>query len=139
MPGTVVQVTVPASLATVGATLHIGGFTDTLYDHTQWARLPEIVRWYPVSSTVTKISSALGGLIYLTLPEGLGLGTVQVSVKGEEWRLQTRASSGRQSIRALRVSECPLPFFSLVQGVAQPRCTSPKGWEAGATSWSALC
>lgn len=47
MPGTVVTVTVPASLASVGGVdLHIGGWTDKLYRKTEWVRLPEIVRWY---------------------------------------------------------------------------------------------
>lgn len=64
-------------------TLHIGGWTDTLYHKEEWYRLPEIVRFYRVKSASTVIASALGGLIYITLPEGLAKGEVTVTVTGE--------------------------------------------------------
>lgn len=46
MSGTVVTVSVPASLVGAGATLHIGGWSDVLYKKTTWYRLPEMVRWF---------------------------------------------------------------------------------------------
>jgi hypothetical protein len=45
MPGNVVTVTLPQALLASGAVrLQIGGWTDALWDHTDWARLPEVVR-----------------------------------------------------------------------------------------------
>ena len=45
MPGTVVTVTLPQALLASGAVrLQIGGWTDALWDHTDWTRLPEVVR-----------------------------------------------------------------------------------------------
>lgn len=44
MAGTVVTVTVPGSVVSAGgATLHIGGWTDTIYKKADWPRLPQIV------------------------------------------------------------------------------------------------
>lgn len=77
----------PASLAQV-VTLQIGGWTDVLYDavHQDWSRLPEIVRRTQVpaaagsaTATVT-IGSAVGGLVYVILPAGLQLGTLELAV-----------------------------------------------------------
>jgi hypothetical protein len=84
MPGTVVTFTMPSVLATAGTTvIHIGGWTDVLYKKTTWYRLPEVVRRYSVSgTTTTTIASAYGGLIYVTLPKGLNLGSISVTVTG---------------------------------------------------------
>ena len=75
----------PASLQTT-VTLQIGGWTDTLYDHQDWSRLPEIVRRTQVpagagsaAATVT-IGSAIGGLLYVILPAGLQLGPLELAV-----------------------------------------------------------
>ena len=84
MPGKNVTVTVPSSIATAGsATLHIGGWTDKLYAKTLWKRLPDVVKFFSISSTSVNIVSAYGGLIYLTLPTGLSLGSISVTVTGE--------------------------------------------------------
>ena len=83
MPGTLVTVTLPSSVVTAGgATLHIGGWTDWLYKKTTWVRLPEVVRRYSVTAQSTTIASAYGGLIYVTLPEALTLGSISVTVTG---------------------------------------------------------
>jgi hypothetical protein len=84
MPGTLVTVTLPPSVTTDGTTvIHIGGWTDLLYKKTTWYRLPEVVRRYSVTGTsTTTIASAYGGLIYVTLPKNLNLGSIIVSVTG---------------------------------------------------------
>jgi hypothetical protein len=86
MPGTLVTVTLPSIVvARGGATVHIGGWTDLRYKTTTWYRLPEVVRRYTVSSTITTIASAYGGLIYVDLPKnlkGLEQGMVSVTVTG---------------------------------------------------------
>ncbi|KAI7843452.1 hypothetical protein COHA_002930 [Chlorella ohadii] len=83
MAGQVVQVTVPDSLvATGGATLHIGGWTDWLHRKVEWARLPDMVRRFSINSATTRIGSAFGGLIYITVPSGRNLGALSVQVSG---------------------------------------------------------
>lgn len=84
MAGRPVKVTVPASVVKAGgAWLLVGGWTDQLYHHAQWYRLPEIARGYGIESTTTTIASATGGLVYLVLPGGLNLGRVKVRITGE--------------------------------------------------------
>jgi hypothetical protein len=84
MPGRVVTITVPQAVVAAGeAMLHIGGWTDLLYERDKWARLPEVVRKFMVTSRVTSIASAHGGLIYLILPGGLKLGRINVQVAGK--------------------------------------------------------
>lgn len=45
--------------------------------------MPEMVRFYTVSSARTVIGSAFGGLIYITLPEGLKLADQTITVTGD--------------------------------------------------------
>jgi hypothetical protein len=64
-------------------TLHIGGWTDEIYrERDEFTRMPELVRFYTVKSTRTVISSAFGGLIYITLPEGMKLPDQTITVTG---------------------------------------------------------
>jgi hypothetical protein len=75
----------PGLLSKPGVRLHVGGWKDVLYTKAVWARLPEVVRWFSVTSETTRIASALGGLIYITLPAGLDVGSVTVEVAGDGW------------------------------------------------------
>ena len=54
-------------------------------------RLPQILRKFTGNAAETVIGSALGGLIYITVPPNKGLGTLSVNVTGKPW-----ASWGRQ-------------------------------------------
>jgi hypothetical protein len=72
--------------------MHIGGWTDEIYkERDAFSRMPELVRFYTVNSTRTVIASAFGGLIYITLPEGLKLADQTLTVTG------TRATSNKGS------------------------------------------
>jgi hypothetical protein len=86
MPGTVVTVAFPAAVMSAAAgksiRIHIGCHTDSLWHKSPWVRLPEVVRRYTASSASTAIGSALGGLIYITLPSGLSLGLQDVTITG---------------------------------------------------------
>jgi hypothetical protein len=49
----------------------------------EWARLPEIVRWFDISSSTINVGSACGGLLCVTLPPSLHLGPLAIQVSGE--------------------------------------------------------
>jgi hypothetical protein len=86
--GKPVTVTIPQAMLKLPAgsapiMLHIGGWTDEIYqERTEFQRLPEIARLYTVNSTRTVIASAFGGLIYITLPEGMKLADQTITVTG---------------------------------------------------------
>ena len=46
-------------------------------------RLPEIVRRFDISSATITVGSASGGLLYVTLPPNLQLGSLAIQVSGE--------------------------------------------------------
>jgi hypothetical protein len=48
--------------------------------------MPELVRFHTVKSTRTVRSSAFGGLIYITLPEGMNLPDQTITVTGGSCR-----------------------------------------------------
>jgi hypothetical protein len=82
LPGEPVTVTVPQALAdSNGAKLLVGGWSDTLYHLEQWARVPKAQRRFAVTDVDTVIGSALGGLIYIILPDDWP--AVAVTVTGE--------------------------------------------------------
>jgi N-terminal domain of M60-like peptidases len=83
LPGEPVTVTVPQALADAdGAHLLVGGWSDTLYHLEEWPRIPKVQRKFAVTDVDTVIGSALGGLIYITLPEDWPAVTVTVSGEG---------------------------------------------------------
>ena len=82
-PGELVMVNVPEAAAASGA-LHVrvGAHTDHLYRHSEWKRMPEISRRFPVSATRTPVANAFGGLIYVEVEPGVDFGTVTVEIEG---------------------------------------------------------
>ena len=82
-PGDLVVVNVPKAAAESGAFhVRIGAHTDHLYWRSEWTRMPEISRRFPVSAPRTPVANAFGGLIYLEVEPGLDLGTVAVEIEG---------------------------------------------------------
>lgn len=115
MAGQPVTVTIPQALLRalpVGSapiTLHIGGWTDNIYkDRAEFTRLPEMVRFYTVSSARTVIGSAFGGLIYITLPEGLKLADQTITVTGAiKAPVMTEGMTAKQWAAVLAASPAP--------------------------------
>jgi hypothetical protein len=103
-PGELIRVTVPQTAAGKGLMVRIGCHTDSLWHLDSWARCPEICRTFPINDPEAKAANAFGGLIYIEVPRGSGLGTVDVTIGGaveapwfvlgktdpEEWRTTIR-------------------------------------------------
>ena len=81
-PGEAVRVMIPADAAGKGLGVRIGSHTDTLWDRPKWDRFPEISRRWSLDATTTEIASPFGGTVFLDVPEGCALGTVQVEIDG---------------------------------------------------------
>ena len=65
-----------------GATIHVGPHSDTLYAREdEWARVPEIIREFTIAGRDKVVGSPLGGLLYVSLPAGLALGSVAMQVR----------------------------------------------------------
>ncbi len=78
--GEMVTVTVPAALVNNGTTIQIGPHTDQLWAKTSYVRYPAIVRSYPITSTQMTVSSAFGGLIYISLTSVKNLGPLSITL-----------------------------------------------------------
>lgn len=79
-PGEVVTVSIPPALAGKGMSAQIGTDIYELWGKTPWLRFPVMRRSYPLTSAVTSIASAFGGLVYITVPPGTAFGDVAVTL-----------------------------------------------------------
>jgi hypothetical protein len=80
--GELVTVTVPAGAEGQGLGLLVGAHTDTLWSTGEWSRFPEITRSYPLDDAETAVATAFGGLAYVTVPAGVDLGEIEVTLDG---------------------------------------------------------
>ncbi len=80
--GELVTVTVPPDAAGHGLGLLVGAHTDSLWSTTEWTRVPEITRSYPLDAAETAVATAFGGLAYVTVPGGTDLGEIEVTLDG---------------------------------------------------------
>ncbi|KAG2496257.1 hypothetical protein HYH03_005490 [Edaphochlamys debaryana] len=79
-PGALVNVTVLDRVSTVitaGLTVQVGAHTQDLRAKTAWARVPLAAARFAVTSALTAVTSPLGGLLYVLVPPGVDMGTVQ--------------------------------------------------------------
>ena len=82
-PGELVTVTVPAEVAAAGGfRVRVGAHSDRIWHRSEWTRMPEISRRFPISATKTLVANAFGGLIYLEVPADPGLGSISVEIEG---------------------------------------------------------
>ena len=81
--GELVTVTVPTEVAAAdGFHVRVGAHSDRIWHRSEWKRMPEISRRFPISATETLVANAFGGLIYVEVPADAGLGNVTVEIKG---------------------------------------------------------
>ena len=80
-PGERVAVTVPRGAIGLNLAVQVGSHTDQLWHLDAWERLPQVVRRFPVTKTATTAANALGGLIYIDVPDGTRPGKLTVTVK----------------------------------------------------------
>ncbi len=79
-PGDLVRATFPQSAVGKRLTVRIGAHADRLWRADAWKRFPEICRRFPVNAAVTPAANAFGGPIYLEVPGGCDLGTIEVGI-----------------------------------------------------------
>lgn len=79
-PGSIGVVTVPASLVNKGFAIRVGAHSWDLSNKTALRRLDRVTSDYPITSTVTKIASPLGGGIYIEVPYLANEGIVSVQI-----------------------------------------------------------
>jgi hypothetical protein len=80
--GDTITTTVPASAAAQGLSVQIGSHSDTLWHLDDWERVPAIVRRDSIETTSTTSANAFGGLVYIRVPPGSALGTIDVTIDG---------------------------------------------------------
>ena len=80
--GEQVRVVLSASAVDSGLTALIGAHTDSIWGHDEWSRMPEMTRSYALQSIETIVASAFGGLLYIRVPGGTDLGSIEVTVDG---------------------------------------------------------
>lgn len=107
-PGELVTVSLPEAAGMAGLHVRIGGHSADITIRPDWKRVPQISRRFPVLSSTTLVANAFGGLIYLEVPPGTGLGRIAVEISGavaaprfvlgetddEAWRNEIRHAPG---------------------------------------------
>lgn len=104
VPGQLVVVRLPPPAAAGGLELRIGCHSDLLWGHSEWRRMPEICRTWPLREATTEGANGLGGLVYIDVPRGCALGEIEVRIEGAvaaPWFVlgQTTRDQWRDTIR----------------------------------------
>ena len=82
-PGELVTVTVPAEVAAAGGfRVRVGAHSDRIWHGSEWTRMPEISRRFPISASKTLVANAFGGLIYVEVPTDADPESVTVEIEG---------------------------------------------------------
>lgn len=78
VPGKAITIKLDQSAITQGFVAQIGCHTDLLWGNDEWRRTPQMVRRFPLRKVTQKIGHALGGPIYIIVPEKAGAKTLTV-------------------------------------------------------------
>ena len=81
-PGDLVTVTVPTRVANDGLFVRVGAHSDGIWGRSEWTRMPEISRRFPISASRTPVANAFGGLIYVEVPVNANFGKIVVEITG---------------------------------------------------------
>jgi hypothetical protein len=81
-PGEVLEITLPAEATDAGLGVRIGSCTDRLWHKSDWKRVPEISRSFPLDAPVIEAANAFGGLVYVTVPRDCAMDSVEVTIRG---------------------------------------------------------
>jgi len=115
-PGEVVTVEVPPAAAGKKLRLRIGAHKHGLWNKDTWRRCPSVLRVEPLAGPITRCASAFGGLLYVDVPAGSGLGAINVRIAGAVEAPyyvhgKTALTEWREKIRNL-----PAPWAELATG-----------------------
>lgn len=80
-PGSIAEVTVPASLVNKGLRIRVGAHFWDLSGKTSYKRMDRVTILYAIDSTTTLIAHPIGGGIYIELPLGVDEGMVDITLK----------------------------------------------------------
>ncbi len=82
-PGELITIVMAQEAADAGGFyVRVGAHTDRIWHKPEWTRMPEISRRFKVSTPTTLAANAFGGLIYIEVPSGLDLGSIDVEIEG---------------------------------------------------------
>jgi Peptidase M60, enhancin and enhancin-like/N-terminal domain of M60-like peptidases len=81
-PGELIEVAAPEAAQKGGLAVRIGCHTDGLWHLDAWKRAPEITREFAIGTPVTKAANPFGGPVYVVIPSGCRLGTIEVGIRG---------------------------------------------------------
>lgn len=81
-PGQAITVSLPANAVQQGLEVRIGCHNDSLWHLKSWQRMPEVCITAPLQQTQTLAANAMGGLVYIVVPERSKLGKVSMRVSG---------------------------------------------------------
>jgi hypothetical protein len=81
-PGEKISVTVAEKVVPLELSVQIGCHTDQLWHLDSWERAPEIVRRFPIGRARVVAANALGGLLYIDVPEGAAAQKAAVTING---------------------------------------------------------
>ncbi|QEH36247.1 hypothetical protein OJF2_48070 [Aquisphaera giovannonii] len=150
-PGARINVKVGPEDVPLGLSVQIGCHTDELWHLDRWERLPQIVRRFPIDGTTTVAANALGGLVYIDVPDGSSPPrSVNVRIEGavdaplfrlgstskEEWRKDLRNRPGPWAELAGKDLIFTVPS-SLIRGLDDPEPLMA-WWDAAVRSQAAF-
>jgi hypothetical protein len=81
-PGAIITVSIDAEHTDAGLEVSIGSHSDTLWHKEEWYRFPAVVRADVLAQAQTSVASGFGGLIYIRIPVGSALGSIEVNIDG---------------------------------------------------------
>ncbi|MBL8601188.1 MAG: hypothetical protein JNK72_04635 [Myxococcales bacterium] len=80
--GELVTVTAPDALVGRNIDLLVGSWTDDNTGTDAWSRMPVVTRSFALNAREVRVANAFGGLLYVRVPGGVNVGTVNITVTG---------------------------------------------------------
>jgi hypothetical protein len=81
-PGEKIAVANPVAAAGKGLAVRLGCHTDGIWHHGDWWRFPAVTNSTALQAEQTVAANAFGGLLYIDVPGGCTLGTIEVTIAG---------------------------------------------------------
>ena len=81
-PGELIHVDAPAQAVGKKLVVRIGAHSDGIWHHATWRRCPEICTRHTLAKPATAAANAFGGPLYIEVPNGCKLGTLELTVRG---------------------------------------------------------
>ena len=80
--GELVSVSLPSSATSAGLQLRIGCHSDSVMRKDSMKRFPLVTKTTDLDQELVSTKSAFGGLLYVTVPGGAALGSINVTISG---------------------------------------------------------